>query len=283
MRHEDITPELLREVSSHILRFLQEKVNRFNSMGSETLTIGEHAEEEVISLIQRMHTFGIQGLLVEGNLLPGDFEEIDDLRLLEQITCAYLEESPLDTICKAAYGRLRLCFDAGKPLADIYEMELEFDTLADFYTSDITLEELAALANMNIRSLKNAMAQAPEGKYYKNSHGDSYIDITYAQEWLRSRIDFKPTKDCSNVHLENGEYVLVPVASDGSMFSSTCEYKRGGYTVGEKGDEIKVADFDEALEYLQSMPLAKWRRPNASGNMGIVSAVEWKRVKRSEL
>ena len=37
----------------------------------------------------------------------------------------------------------------------------------------------------------------------------------------------------------------------------------------------KIEGFDEALAYLRRMGVAKWRRPNASGSWGIVSAVRW--------
>lgn len=68
---------------------------------------------------------------------------------------------------------------------------------------------------------------------------------------------------------------LVPVAKDGSLFSpETCNNK-GVYTVGDKGDEQKFRNFQEALNYLKSMPVARWRRPNAAGNYGIVTAVDW--------
>ncbi|GAB2518682.1 ASCH domain-containing protein [Microbulbifer agarilyticus] len=69
--------------------------------------------------------------------------------------------------------------------------------------------------------------------------------------------------------------LLVPVARDGSRFTPETRNTKGKYWVGEKGDEVKFTEFSEALEYLRQMPTAKWRRPNASGNWGIVSAVAW--------
>ncbi|WP_205662139.1 hypothetical protein [Alteromonas flava] len=284
MKHEDITPELYEDVSHRIVRFLEDKVNIYGSIGGGHISLGETAEDEMIRFLQRMYAFGVQGMLIEGNLLPGDFHEIVDLQKLEKITISLADDNdPIALISKAAFGRLRLCFHDELPLGEIYEMDEEFEDLALFYKSDMAIEELAALSNMNIRSVKNDMMKAPEDKCYKNSHGEYYVDIEYAKKWLRSRIDFKPTKNCSAHNLSNGEFILVPVASDGTHFGPACEYKRGGYTVGEKGDEIKVESFDEALDYLQAMPLAKWRRPNASGNFGIVSAVDWKRINRSEL
>ncbi|SDZ85732.1 ASCH domain-containing protein [Microbulbifer marinus] len=67
----------------------------------------------------------------------------------------------------------------------------------------------------------------------------------------------------------------LPVARDGSIFSPSVRNGRGHYTVGNKGDERHFLDFMEALEFLRKMPTAKWRRPNAAGNWGIVSAVDW--------
>jgi hypothetical protein len=76
--------------------------------------------------------------------------------------------------------------------------------------------------------------------------------------------------------------VFVPVARDGSMFHPGL--RRGaGYTVGEKGSETQIADFDEALAALQRMPTPYWRRPNSSGNWGIVSGVRWERLDTSDL
>ncbi|RYY86100.1 MAG: hypothetical protein EOO15_15360 [Chitinophagaceae bacterium] len=58
----------------------------------------------------------------------------------------------------------------------------------------------------------------------------------------------------------------------------------GGFTIGAKGSEHVVEDFDKALENLRSMETPRWRRPNAeSGKWGIVTGQTWKRVRRSEL
>lgn len=66
----------------------------------------------------------------------------------------------------------------------------------------------------------------------------------------------------------------VPVAKDGSMFLPVL--RRGGvFTVGPKGGERRIENYEEAIAYLQSQPAACWRRPNANGNWGIVTAVKW--------
>lgn len=73
------------------------------------------------------------------------------------------------------------------------------------------------------------------------------------------------------------EVTLVPYAADGSHFGPHLK-RAGKFTVGDKDDEIQFEDFDEALAYLRRMGVAKWRRPNAAGSWGIVSAVRWAEV-----
>lgn len=72
------------------------------------------------------------------------------------------------------------------------------------------------------------------------------------------------------------EAVEVPYASDGTCFNPGLASPRDGtFRVGEKSAELRFGSFDEALAYLKTMPVAKWRRPNDAGNWGLVSAVRW--------
>tara|TARA_Y100001934_G_scaffold228386_1_gene274712 strand:- start:2306 stop:6046 length:3741 start_codon:yes stop_codon:yes gene_type:complete len=66
----------------------------------------------------------------------------------------------------------------------------------------------------------------------------------------------------------------APVANDGSRFDENC-CRNGKYTVGEKGDERSFVSYSKALDFLRSMPVAKWRRPNDAGNWGVVRAAYW--------
>lgn len=70
------------------------------------------------------------------------------------------------------------------------------------------------------------------------------------------------------------EVTLVPYAADGSHFGPHLK-RDGKFSVGDKDDEVQFEGFDEALAYLRRMGVGKWRRPNASGSWGIVSAVRW--------
>jgi len=70
----------------------------------------------------------------------------------------------------------------------------------------------------------------------------------------------------------------VPVARDGSTFHKGLRSARGYYTVGDKKAEKKFESYEEALAYLRSVPVARWRRPNKNGIAGIVSAIDWVRA-----
>ena len=73
----------------------------------------------------------------------------------------------------------------------------------------------------------------------------------------------------------------VPYAADGTCFNPGLASSRdGSFAVGEKANQKRFGTFSEALEYLRNMETAKWRRPNASGNWGIVSAVRWDKLKK---
>jgi hypothetical protein len=73
-----------------------------------------------------------------------------------------------------------------------------------------------------------------------------------------------------------GARILVPFSKDGSYFHPQLRRPQTSeYTVGKKGAEQRIASFEEALLYLQGMPVAMWRRPNVNGNSGIVAAIRW--------
>lgn len=88
------------------------------------------------------------------------------------------------------------------------------------------------------------------------------------------------------------DFVFVPVANDGTYFHPGLhrggkereEAGTVGFTIGPKGAELTVADFDEAVALLAKMDTPRWRRPNdGSGLWGIVSGQSWKRVRKSDL
>ncbi len=85
----------------------------------------------------------------------------------------------------------------------------------------------------------------------------------------------------SDSYKDDDPELLVPYAADGSCFNPGLASSRdGSFGVGDKAAQKRFGTFYEALEYLRSMETAKWRRPNASGNWGIVSAVRWDKLRK---
>jgi hypothetical protein len=118
---------------------------------------------------------------------------------------------------------------------------------------------------------------------------DGRIPSKDALAWLADRPEFWNSVwrqqhlrryDTQGLPLERP--IFVPVSRDGSVFHPGLQ--RGGkYPIGEKGAEIQIEGFDEALAVLQRMSTPYWRRPNAAGNWGVVAGVRWARLDVSDL
>lgn len=111
--------------------------------------------------------------------------------------------------------------------------------------------------------------------------------VPLAAEWGKE-VPFEAGDESGHVE----DFVFVPVANDGSYFhpgllrDGDVRERAGtvGYSIGGKGDERVVRDFDEALAELSKMETPRWRRPNNESHIwGIVTGQTWKRVRRSEL
>jgi hypothetical protein len=281
--HEEMNYEVFEENANKLMAFFVDGINMCQDHGNENLSLADYGSEQLADLCRRAYDLGVCGLVMEGEILHEDLGDLHRYSQLNLILGLIDEEQKLfTTLGEALSGRIKLCLHAAIPMTEIYEL----DMIIDAYFSeciDLTFTELAALANMSEKSVRNAFLSLKEqGVVYKIG-SQQYIKVDFAREWLTHRKDYKPTKNLAGMEGLNEEYVNVPVATDGTCFSYQCEYKRGGYQIGTKGSEVKVPTFDEALKLLIDMPLAKWRRPNAAGNFGLVSAVEWKRVMKSEL
>lgn len=71
----------------------------------------------------------------------------------------------------------------------------------------------------------------------------------------------------------------LPVARDGTFFHPGLS-RSGYFTIGEKGDEQRVNNFQDALKALRAMTVPRWRRPNDQGNWGIVSGIRWEAAEK---
>ncbi len=156
-------------------------------------------------------------------------------------------------------------------------------------SNTITPDQLAALARIGLKSIRNALAPS-SGSGLETK--DGAVTAASALQWLNARGTFKtsiwreasiaPAKSSSE-SIE-GEIIWVPFASDGTEFDPKTCLRAGNYTIGPKGSEERFADYREALDRLARMRSAPyWRRPNTVGNWGIVAAVGFRPHTAQEL
>lgn len=81
---------------------------------------------------------------------------------------------------------------------------------------------------------------------------------------------------------DDAEFIWVPVARDGSLFTPACA-TGNGFQIGPKEAPIAVRDYAVALAKLRIQNPPRWRRTNAAGNRGLVSAIGWRRLTRATL
>lgn len=277
-KHQNLNEQAFTMVAKSLLTYFTYCLNEYSGYETPRIDYEAVGNEQFLDMLERLYRCGINGQVIEGDLAPNDLDDIEKFAKLESVIDVLTQNGTCATLFHALSGRLKLCLHEGIPIEDIYDTK--------FYISHenaLSVRELVALSNTSEGAVRNELSKMPASAFSKEATGKQLLKIEEAAEWLKSRKEYKPTKNLSGMTGLEKEYVNVPVASDGTYFSYACAYKRGGYTVGEKGDEIKVESFDEALDYLIKMPHAKWRRPNSAGNYGIVSAVEWKRIPRVEL
>lgn len=169
----------------------------------------------------------------------------------------------------------------------------------------VTVHELALLSGVTTKRIQNAIYAKTDEAPIVDKNG--LISPEACEPWLAARdyhgsiwkqvaalypltanwgrdVEFEATEADRLVQ----DFTFVPVANDGSLFVPSLRRDGrdhdGGYTIGAKGSERVIENFDDALENLRLMETPRWRRPNAeSGKWGIVTGQTWKRVRRSEL
>jgi hypothetical protein len=152
--------------------------------------------------------------------------------------------------------------------------------------SDITIAQLAAIARLSVKSIKNLSTPGRTAAPWTLT-SDGKVPWRLAKEWLEMRKEFQSSiwhlHDAHNEVVRDekqellSDVVFVPVAKDGTIFDPSACRRADGYTIGKKGAEEHVDDYLTALDRLAKMPIPHWRRPNAIGNWGIVTGVSWQR------
>ena len=235
--------------------------------------------EELIRLLIRQRNFGVLGKLIEGEMLVDDFDTIQEYSLLENLYSTN-QSSIVQTIMLAARARLELVISDGANFEELYCLSKDAFSIS----GEIELNELSAIADMSLQSVRNQISQGKSGFSPHQKDGKYYVYVDDAKLWLKKRNSYKPTINFDEVRTREHreDVLLVPVAQDGSYLNSDCRMTKG-YQVGEKGSEVYYDDFLHARDYLMMMPFAKWRRPNTSGNFGIVSASEWQFIPKEKV
>jgi hypothetical protein len=149
------------------------------------------------------------------------------------------------------------------------------------------LARLAGISDSRMRSLAKGSDDAVLPLNDKRE-----IAASVALDWLKTQPKFKSSIWRSSFDKEASDKpraavpfnpIFVPEAADGSRFLPDLATDRG-FQIGEKGDEVYVADYDEALRQLQMMDPPRWRRPSpVSGKMSVVVGARFVRVNRNEI
>lgn len=185
----------------------------------------------------------------------------------------------IGNVVSHAYSRCKLDQAEGYPC---FDTECFSGWFENGDSADLSIAEIAMLADMDEQSVRNAVQpdKEPGLKTYRNDSGRFQVDAKDAAKWLMQRRGFIARK-IDESDIPEG-HILVPFAKDGSRFGSHCQ-QTAGFKIGKKGEEGYVPSAQQALVELSQMKKSYWRRPNSNGRFGIVAAVEWKAVPESEL
>lgn len=218
----------------------------------------EQAETELMDAVGFVHALGISVELYS----------FDTLRQCESL------------IVYAA-ARAKIDFVAGYPTWDVDGYSY---FLGNGSYGNLTISEVALLAGMDEKSVRNATQLGKQDRLItQKSKNGVYVNAKDALDWLKRRQSFRPTKCPPGImdQTDNDDYVLVPRAFDGTVFSANCK-QGNSFKVGKRGEEIKEPSIWDALEKLKSMKKAYWRRPNENGHYSLVSAHEWVKIKKED-
>ncbi|MDP2139812.1 MAG: hypothetical protein Q8L20_03275 [Gammaproteobacteria bacterium] len=147
-------------------------------------------------------------------------------------------------------------------------------------TDGLSTLQLAFMARIKQQSVRNKLSSQTEFQLERNSKGKYFMKVSDAYRWLSMQVGFIRTAFSM---LQEEETISVPVSKDGSFFRKNIRGPKG-YRIGEKGSEVVIEEFNDALESLRKMPSPYWRRPSkTTGIPGIVTGIRWERKPLSEV
>ncbi len=245
-----------------------------------------------IEAVTRLHAYASIGTLPDDDL-PAKPEQFvpriaGDLDLLAEL----LDRLPRASADKTASWSLQT-------LHDVARARLSFDE----GLQAAPVSGLAWLGGVSVKTVQNMLSKGA-----LQSGGPGAADARSSRAWLGVRDTWQrscwreaievissglaapfrefETKDVSvevvRSEQEKTEWVFVPRAADGSLFTPDLVRQRG-WTVGPRGDERSFGDYWRALQMLQDVERPCWRRPNEFGAYNTVVGRDWVRISRLEL
>lgn len=186
----------------------------------------------------------------------------------------------LEILLETLFARLKLDSFQGRDLEGVIESAAIASLYPSFDCNGLTVTDLARLSGVSKSAMRSVLHQESI-TLLKDGTSPSYLPFDQCVHFLTGRPKFVKSYEASGA--DDDQLLSVPVAKDGSRFNRNCRRKQG-YQIGSKGSERYFSNFYDALVELKKMPTARWRRPSkTSGTPGIVSAVRWERVSKSEL
>lgn len=158
----------------------------------------------------------------------------------------------------------------------------------------VSVDGLAALASINVKTLRNILSREGSGIHLiKSGPNKGCIEAHVAREWLKTRPEYLPTIPLSVstalnegllqlVTSENGPFLFVPAAADGTTFSPSSTVN-GKYEIGSKGRDLSFADYHEALLALQNMAEPTWKRLDKANRVRVTTTTHWLRIPENSL
>tara|TARA_R110000868_G_scaffold123868_3_gene327733 strand:- start:2966 stop:3937 length:972 start_codon:yes stop_codon:yes gene_type:complete len=156
----------------------------------------------------------------------------------------------------------------------------------DRQVGDVDPMSLALLGGISEGRIRNMMS----GQKRELENTGGRISSSSALAWLQGRDEFFDSiwdqAEEESHETEIGllrDVIFVPRSKDHSIFHPGL-VRKGNFQIGNKNNEESFSCFEEALTALQKMgSSASWRRPNSSGNWGIVKVDTWIPMERTSL
>jgi hypothetical protein len=212
---------------------------------------------------------------------PDNYNELFDKTVAREEYIKSLTKAARSAV--ATLGTDNLATHSLSEVLDAAECRLALDQ-----GRDVTPIQLAALARIGSKSMRNALAPK-SGSGLKMR--DGAIVSESAQNWLRAHGKYEKTtwldEEPSTAPLFEpitGEILFVPFASNDIEFDPVESRRDGNYTVGPKGAEQTFTDYRAALDCLTRMkPASYWKHRNKANNWGTVTAVGFRPRTAEEL